>query len=402
MNGQRSRVSPGRQLIAAGRRHGARAVRLAQLVAARLGANAADALQRKSAALEIRLDGLHKGLAVKPVSDIPAPMLDLAACDNPVTAIMAAPEFAAATALFEENPVAARSLVSPQAQALLYGLIRNLKPEHVFEIGSYKGGTTEAICRALYANGRGLAHTVDPFRGEYVAAVLRHWPPELFRHVRLHAKDSMAFYKDMEREHIRPGVVFVDGNHDYEFAAFDIAYGARLIAPGGYIFVDNVAQPGPFFAARDFLVANPGWRELGRAATDYDRSKAFDRWRTTILYTDFMVLRAPLTRQVGERPLNLTRRRWWSSKVDGVRLKVKPPAAPGTLSVQVVLRGFGTVPAEAIGAASISIGSGSSELTVALDPPARLDGAFVYFTVEPWLIWQGPQPLQLIDAPQPY
>jgi hypothetical protein len=81
---------------------------------------------------------------------------------------------------------------------------------------------------------------------------------------------------------------------------------------------------------------------------------------------------------------------------------VKPPAAPGTLSVQVVLRGFGTVPAEAIGAASISIGSGSSELTVALDPPARLDGAFVYFTVEPWLIWQGPQPLQLIDAPQPY
>jgi predicted O-methyltransferase YrrM len=391
-----------RRALAAGRRHGTRALRLAQLVAARLGANAAEAMQRKAAMLEIRLDGLHQGLAVKPVAGIAAPTLNLATCDDPVAAIMAAPEFAAATAFFADNPVAMRSLVPPQAQALLYGLIRNLKPEHVFEIGCYKAGTTEAICRALLANGRGLAHTVDPFRGEYVAAVLKHWPPELFRHVRLHAKDSMAFYKDMERERIHPGVVFVDGNHDYEFAAFDIACGARLIEPGGYIFVDNVAQPGPFFAARDFLLANPDWRELGRAATDYDRSKAFDRWRTTIINTDFMVLRAPLTRQVGERPVNLARARWPSGKVSGVRLKVAPPAAPGMLSVQVVLRGFGTAPGETFGAASLTIGTDSGDLVVALDPPARLDGTFVYYTVEPWLIWHGEQPLQLLAPPKPY
>ena len=95
------------------------------------------------------------------------------------------------------------------------------------------------------------------FSGEYIAAVLNFWPPELFRHVRLHMKDSMAFFGDMERQRIHPELVFVDGNHDYEFAAFDIACGARLLAPGGFIVVDNVAQPGPFFAARDFLAANP-------------------------------------------------------------------------------------------------------------------------------------------------
>ena len=263
-------------------------------------------------------------------------------------------------------------------------------------------GTTEALCRALFANGKGLAHTVDPFRGDYVAAVLKCWPPELFRHVRLHAMDSMAFYKDMERQNVHPGVVFVDGNHDYEFAAFDIACGARAIAPGGYIFVDNIAQPGPFFAARDFLIANPDWRELGSAAANYDRGKAFDRHRRTILWTDFMVLRAPMRHAVGERPFNLGRGRWGSGQVTGVRLKLKPPDQPGRLDVQVVLRGFGTVPAETIGDASVQVEARSSELSVTLTPPARLDGQFVYFTVEPWLIWHGAQPLQLLAAPEPF
>lgn len=116
--------------------------------------------------------------------------------------------------------------------------------------------------------------------------------------------------------------------------------------PGGYIFVDNVAQPGPFFAACDFLLANPGWRELGRAAMDCDRDKAFDRHRTAINNTDFMVLRAPVMHGVGERPVNIERLRWWSRKVSGVRLELVPPDRPGILNVQVVLRGFGTIPAE--------------------------------------------------------
>jgi predicted O-methyltransferase YrrM len=383
------------------RRLATRGIRLAQLVAARVGTSAAEALRRKASELEIRLDGLHNGLDIRPIADIPFPAIDLAACDDPVSAIMASPEFAQATAFFADNPTAERSLIPPHAQALLYGFVRSLRPDHVFEIGSYKGGTTEAICRALYANGKGLAHTVDPFRGDYVAAVLRCWPPELFRHVRLHAMDSMAFYKDMERQGIHPGLVLVDGNHDYEFAAFDIACSARAMAPGGFIFVDNIAQPGPFFAARDFLIANPDWREIGHAAADYDRGKAFDRYRRTIDSTDFMVLRAPRTRMVGERPYNIGRVRWPYGKVAGLRLKLVPPDQPGRLNVQIVLRGFGTVPAEIIGEASLQVEAGTRELSITLTQPAELDG-FVYYTVEPWLIWHGAQPLQLLAEPEPF
>ena len=384
------------------RRLAARGLRLAQLVAARGGAMAADALRRKARELEIRLDGLHKGLAIKPISDISFPRIDLVGSKNPVAEIMGAPEFDATKSYFYDNPAAHRSLISSQSQALLYSLIRNLRPEYVFEIGTYKAGTTEAICRALYANGKGIAHAVDPFRGEYIAAVLKLWPPELFRHVQLHAKDSMAFFGDMERHNIHPALVFVDGNHDYEFAAFDIACGARAIVPGGYIVVDNVAQPGPFFAARDFLAANPDWCELGTAATDYDRDKAFDQRRSTIIDTDFMVLRAPVTRGVGERPLNFGRIRWNSHKVVGLRLKLVPPRQPGRLTAQVVLRGFGTLPAETTGAASVPVEAGSKELSITLNPPAQVDGQFVYFTVEPWLIWHGAQPLQLLAAPEPF
>jgi|GEM_PF-781807 len=389
-------------VVGKSRKLAARGIRLAQLGAARVAATAAEAMRRKAKELEIRLDGMDKGLDIKPVSDVAFPKLDLAAAKDPVARIMAAPEFVATKAYFYDNPVAARSLISSQSQALLYSLVRNLRADHVYEIGTYKAGTTEAICRALCANGKGIAHAVDPFRGEYIAAVLKFWPPELFRHVRLHAKDSMAFFSDMEREHIHPALVFVDGNHDYEFAAFDIACGARAIAPGGFIVVDNVAQPGPFFAARDFLAANPDWCELGSAAIDYDRDKAFDLRRSTIIETDFMVLRAPVTHSVGERPFTPGRTRWHSPKVGGLCLKFAPPAEPGRLTAQVVLRGFGMVPAETTAEAGIQIEAGATELSVTLTPPAQVDGQFVYFTVEPWLIWHGAQPLQLVAEPEPF
>jgi len=65
--------------------------------------------------LEIRLNGFDKTIAVKPVTDIPCPMLDLATCDDPVAAIMATPEFDAAMAFFADNPVTTRSLETPAA-----------------------------------------------------------------------------------------------------------------------------------------------------------------------------------------------------------------------------------------------------------------------------------------------
>ena len=377
-----------------------RALRIAQLGAVRVTASAASSLQRKARHLEVRLDGLDKGLAVHPITDIAWPRFDLARVDDPVKEILSSREFEAATRFFTDNPAAQRSLVSGQAQALLYCVIRNLRPDHVFEIGSYKAGTTEALCRALQANRHGLLHTVDPFRGDYVAATIAHWPAELARYVSIHSMSSMDFYMDMERESVRPGVVFVDGNHDYEFAFFDIGRAAKYMTPGGFIFVDNVAQPGPFFAARDFLSANPGWREIGGSTEAYNVSLSFDRKRSPIPATDFIVLRAPGAHVVSDRPTTFGRVRWWSPSVKGIELRLDGPAATGSLDVQLILRGFGAQPVEMIGAASLRLQEASGHISVPVE--MNLQGQFTYFTVEPWFIWQGDQPLAITAPPKLY
>ncbi|HET7802762.1 MAG TPA: class I SAM-dependent methyltransferase [Pseudolabrys sp.] len=377
-----------------------RVLRIAQLGAVRVTASAASSLQRKARHLEVKLDGLDKGLAVHPVTDIAWPSFDLVGVADPVKEILSSREFETATQFFTDNPAAQRSLVSGQAQALLYCIIRNLRPDHVFEIGSYKAGTTEALCRALQANGHGLLHTVDPFRGDYVAATIAHWPAELCQHVKIHSMSSMDFYMEMERQGIRPGVVFVDGNHDYEFALFDIGRAAKYMAPGGFIFVDNVAQPGPFFAARDFLSANPGWREIGGSTEGYNASRSFDRKRSAIPDTDFIVLRAPGAHVVGDRPTTFGRTRWWSPTVKGIELQLDGPPATGLLDVQLVLRGFGSQPVEMIGETSLRLHAATGSVSVPLE--ITLQGQFTYFTVEPWLVWRGDQPLAITVPPKPY
>jgi predicted O-methyltransferase YrrM len=376
-----------------------RALRIAQLGAVRVSASAASSLHRKAKYLEIRLDGLDRGLDVKPIADLAWPSIDLARSSDPIEAVLSSDEFESATQFFADNPAAQRSLVSPQAQALLYLVLRNLRPDHVFEIGSYKAGTTEALCRALNANGHGLLHTVDPFRADYVTATVAHWPTELRKHVSIHAMSSMDFYMEMERQGVRPGLVFVDGNHDYEFALFDIGRAARYMAPGGFIFVDNIAQPGPFFAARDFLAANPGWREVGGSTDGYDASRSFDRARSAIPNTDFMVLRAPNLHVVGDRPSTFGRVRWWSPAVNGIELQLDEIPVTGTLDVQVVLRGFGPQPVEKIADAKINLSADSGPVSVPLK--ISVEGQFTYFSVETWLIWRGDRPLHLTTPPKP-
>lgn len=223
---------------------------------------------------------------------------------------------------------------------------------------------------------------------------------ELLRHVKLYPTDSMVFFKDMERDGLHPSLVFVDGNHDYEFALFDIGSAARIMVPGGFIFIDNIAQVGPFFAGRDFLTANPGWREIGSSAQSYDRNKAYDRDRTKITNTDLMVLQAPAQYEVDNRPRNFGLVRWLKNTVSGVRLKVKSTAPPTALFVQVVFRGFGVQLMETIAEATVQATSDTSDLTVTFTPPLQLAGEYSHYSVEPWLIWHGTEPLQLLQPPE--
>src|SRR5258708_38393824 len=98
----------------------------------------------------------------------------------------------------------------------------------------------------------------------------------------------MDFFRGLEQHKVALGLVLVDGNHDFEFALFDLQMAARLIRPGGVIVMDNAEQTGPFHATRAFVARNPAWTELGAALARYDKSAPFDEARASIAGTSFV------------------------------------------------------------------------------------------------------------------
>jgi predicted O-methyltransferase YrrM len=331
---------------------------------------------------------------------IPFPSINLSSAADPIPAIMSAPEFRETSKYFKESAAIARSLISEAGQALMFALIRNAQPEHVVEIGSFKGGTTECIARALDANGRGLIHTIGPFDSEHFLPIYKSWPANLQSRVCFYPTDSMNFFMKIQREKIQPWLIFVDGCHDYEFALFDIQCAARSILPGGFIVVDNVSQAGPYYAVLDFLKNNSGWLSCQWKPGISDPTQAYDRERRAIIGTDFMILRAPDVYLLDNRPRTFGETIWPSAKVKGLRLQLGEPNK-GTLHVQCVLRGFSdTKNVESIRKTSRAIDGQRGELEVTFDQVLALEGNWSQCRVEPWLIWQGTTPLVLTELPQ--
>jgi predicted O-methyltransferase YrrM len=341
------------------------------------------------------------GARVRPLEPIPSAAVDVKGPADPIPPIIAAPDFAATTRWFAQEP--GRSQLSPEAQALLFTLTRNLKPAHVFEIGTFLAGTSEAVCRALQANGRGLLHTTDPFSLAAVPAILMKWPRALRHHVRFYHLDSMAFFMRMEQMGVRSQLTFIDGRHDYQFAMFDLSMAARTLEPGGMILLDNVSQPGPYLAVTDFLRDTPGWRECGNPGDRTRDGLPFDKERARIHNSDLIALRAPSGLVVGARPVTLGERGFDRQEVRGVKLTIAERSSRGTLSIQCALRGHSASPAnpgvEIIGATSLDLDGGEGPVTAAFEPPLIAAGEFYQMAAEIALVWRGESPLHLASPP---
>jgi predicted O-methyltransferase YrrM len=338
--------------------------------------------------------------------EIPYPQVDLARLSNPVPEIVAAPEYQAADAFFLQDPAAKRSLISARGQAIIYALIRNQRPAHVVEIGTYHGGTTETMARALHANGGGLVHTVSPFDPEAFTSIYLRWPSGLRRLVKFYPVDSMTFYMDIERQNFRPDFVFVDGNHDYEFALFDILCAARRLKPGGFLIANNACQAGPYFAVRDFLASHPDWIDcVAIEPQTRDRTRAFDPARGHLPGTDFIILRAPICyRLFDDRPWTLGEVVWPEHQVRGLKVLLDGRQCNGRLYAQYILRGFGDglPPGQITGTAWSVVEGDMREINVSLTSPRTLDSHYDRCALEIWLIWMGQGPLCIEGGPVPY
>lgn len=341
---------------------------------------------------------------VWPLADIPFPVVALGGARNPLPAIVDAPKFQETVRFFSTSPSSSRSLLTGTAQAMLYSVLRNSDAENVVEIGTYKAGTTEALARAVVANGKGTVHTVSPFDAERFAAISQRWPDELRKAVRYHKSDSMQFFIEADHSAMQLDCVLIDGNHDYEFAAFDIQASARRLKPGGFLFIDNVSQAGPYFATKEFLHHNSNWTDCGTRKRPPSETLAFDPSRSNFSQTDFFILRSPDFYCVGARPITFGESGYGAEALAGLKLSLAAPVPEaGTLSVQCILRAFSEQRlAELVGVGIGRLTPGETRADVLLDAPLRTDGRFDRFVVEPWLAWSGATPLQLRSRPTAY
>ena len=325
---------------------------------------------------------------------IPFPTVDLSS-DNPVAEILNAPKFSETAAAIQKTAAAQRGLISAVSSALIYTLVRNAKPQHVVEIGTYYGGTSEVICQALHENGSGTLHTVAPFEAETVFPIFESWPQELRRHLEFYLMTSMEFYYRLYARGIRPEIAFVDGDHSYEAALFDIQSLAKSLARCGFLLVDNVSQPGPYYAAMDFLQRHPDWTQCRARDPQWaDPNKAFDRERTSVPETDFEILRVPRGYSIGSRPVTFGE---MPSATEIKGLRINAESGGGTLHAQCVLRGF--LPgAEEVTMAALDIAK-PGEVNLLFAKPLKIEGSFVRCTAEPWLVWSGQTPLVLAEIP---
>ena len=56
-----------------------------------------------------------------------------------------------------------------------------------------------------------------------------------------------------------------------------------------------------------------------------------------------------------------------------------------------------------MGQATLDLAPGAPDVAaVPFAPPLQLQEGLAYYTVEPWLIWRGQEPLQLLQLPEPY
>ena len=353
--------------------------------------------------LPASLAAIDFAVNVAPLEDIPfARGIDPRGTADPSPAIATSSELDQAGTYFAQNASSSRSLVSAVSHAWLYTLIRLLKPVHVAEIGTYMAGTSQTICRALALNGAGTLHTTDPFGATRVPAILAQWPDVLRRHVQFYPLTSMDFFSEMlAKPDMRADLVFVDGNHDYEFAAYDIGCAARMTKPGGFIVVDNVSQAGPFFAARDFLALNPHWTECRVTDRLYDEGRAFEAGRSNIANTDFIVVRSPVGRMVGARPVSFGEAVLESTGFREIRCKLGSPVGDGTLRIQAILRGFsGRIdPRELVAEASRVVGPADAGQDLIVPLPLDAGAEYDVARLELWLTWTGSKLLPLREPP---
>jgi predicted O-methyltransferase YrrM len=315
--------------------------------------------------------------------------------------------FARVVSFYKDYPL--RSLQSNEARALLHHLIVMRRPERVLELGTYHAGTAEVMARALWEAGHGHLETIDPFGGERCPPIIAALPAQLRERMSFLAVNSGFHFDRAIGNGVLYDLVLIDGNHEFEFALFDLMCAARIIRPNGLIVLDNVDQPGPRFATKLFLEHHPEWRDIADVVRRTDPAAPLAAPQPSFPDTKFYVLEAPPYYPVTATPHSFGSIETDCADVDGIELELAAPAR-GTLHVQIYVRTFsGVEPEELEYLQSVVLDLSQlpedPHIRLPLDRPlhsARAAGEGVIRRIEILLAFTGEQVLALRSPPLPY
>ena len=266
-----------------------------------------------------------------------------------------------------------RSVFNSAGRALLHHLVMMQRPARILEIGTMHAGTTEVLARAAWEADTGHVETIDPYGAERCPPLIAEFPAELRQRITFAAATSAWHLNEAIERGWRYDLVLVDGNHELEFAAFDLDAAARVMTPGGIIVMDNAEQIGPRFATRHFLDRHPEWIDVADVVRLMDENDPLAEPVPSFPDTKNYVLQAPPGYVVGKTPRSFGTQRTDSGELDGIELDIAGPAN-GMLHAQVFVRTFGKIlhseELSTIQRVALAI-SAPSKLRVALDRPLR-------------------------------
>jgi predicted O-methyltransferase YrrM len=298
----------------------------------------------------------------------------------------------------------ARSLLSHASRAVLHHLIVMKRPRLVLEIGTYQAGTSEVMARALWEAGHGHLETIDPYGAERCPPIIAALPPELQQRISFSPIASALHFDRAMAQGALYDLVFIDGNHELEFARFDLECAARLMRPGGVIVLDNISQAGPRLATKTFLESNPEWRDLTGVVRWINPSDPMAPPIPSIARTEFYLIEAPPHHAIGAVPRSFGNVACDRAEVDGIVLDLAAPAR-GTLHLQVYARTFGMQePEELQDQQRFALDHAAGSVRLPLDRPLRsaVHGEELPRRVEIVLAFVGPGDLALRSPPMPY
>jgi len=143
-------------------------------------------------------------------------------------------------------------------------VIAERKPRLVVEIGMAYGISTLSILSGLQANGSGRMISIDPYigwpTGRVVALhqVSRAGADDIHEH--WHEPGYTALPRMLE-QNLKPDLIYIDGNHNFDYVFTDFFFADKLLGPGGVVGFNDCGWR-PVYKVLRFLAAYRRYREL--------------------------------------------------------------------------------------------------------------------------------------------